>query len=258
MSLFSCPCIEAKTNRITLTYPCFISDLHLNTEVAGQAAFFKRFLQEIAARYEELLILGDFFDYWVGDDAWDSAASILEPLKAYGTEKKLYLMHGNRDFMMGETLARKLNATLLSDPTVAQVGSKNILLSHGDLWCINDKDYQKVRHKVRSFWWQWMILRLPLKKRLTIAHNARARSKESKVKKEALLMDVDCKTVLADAMRLHCTAVIHGHTHRPGSYCLSDTINRYVLPDWDFRASNAYQGGYLTVTDQQIETHLFC
>ena len=195
MSLFSCPCIEAKTDSITLTKPCFISDLHLNTEVAGQAAFFKRFLEEVAIQYEELLILGDFFDYWVGDDAWDSAAAILEPLKAFGKDKRIFLMHGNRDFMMGKTLARKLNATLLSDPTVAEIGTQKLLLSHGDLWCINDEDYQTVRRKVRSFWWQWMVLRLPLRKRLTIAHNARARSKESKIKKEALLMDVDNKTV---------------------------------------------------------------
>lgn len=257
MSLFSCPCIEAKTDSITLTKPCFISDLHLNTEVAGQAAFFKRFLEEVAIQYEELLILGDFFDYWVGDDAWDSAAAILEPLKAFGKDKRIFLMHGNRDFMMGKTLARKLNATLLSDPTVAEIGTQKLLLSHGDLWCINDEDYQTVRRKVRSFWWQWMVLRLPLRKRLTIAHNARARSKESKIKKEALLMDVDNKTVLDEALRLECQAVIHGHTHRPGTYRLNDSLNRFVLPDWDFRASNAYRGGYLTVSEEQIETHSF-
>lgn len=258
MSLFSCPCIEAKTNSITLTLPCFISDLHLNTEVTGQAAFFRRFLDEVAVHYEELLILGDFFDYWVGDDAWESASAILEPLRAFGKEKKLFLMHGNRDFMMGASLARRLNATLLTDPTVAQMGNQKVLLSHGDLWCINDEDYQKVRLKVRSFWWQWMVLRLPLKKRLSIAHNARARSKESKIKKEALAMDVDSKAVLDDALRLGCDAVIHGHTHRPGTYRLNDTINRYVLADWDFRASNAYRGGYLTIVNQQIETHSFC
>ena len=97
-----------------------------------------------------------------------------------------------------------------------------------------------------------------LKKRLSIAHNARARSKESKIKKEALVMDVDSKAVLDDALRLGCDAVIHGHTHRPGTYRLNDTINRYVLADWDFRASNAYRGGYLTIVDQQIETHSFC
>ena len=162
-------------------------------------------------------------------------------------------MHGNRDFMMGKRLAKRLGATLLSDPTTAQIGNKKVLLSHGDIWCINDQDYQKVRRKVRSFWWQWMVLRLPLSKRLDIAHNARARSKVSKVKKDALLMDVDNSTVKNECLRLGCDLVIHGHTHRPGVYPIDEKLSRFVLPDWDFRASNAYRGGYLTFSDTKPE-----
>lgn len=252
MSLFSCPTIEAQTDHIELSDPCFISDLHLNSESAAQAEFFVRFLNEAATQYRELVILGDFFDYWVGDDAWNSASLILEPLKRFSQTHKLFIMHGNRDFMMGKALANRLGATLIKDPCVAAVCGKQVLLSHGDLWCINDQDYQKVRHKVRSFWWQWMVLRLPLKKRLQIAHDARARSKISKVKKEAVQMDVDARTVADAARKQHCDLVIHGHTHQAGTYVVAEDLNRIVLPDWKFEAANRFCGGYLSFRPDQL------
>lgn len=258
MSFFSCPSLEAKTNHILLSDPCFISDLHLNAESQVQADFFTRFLNEVASLHKELVILGDFFDYWVGDDAWDSASCILEPLRTWAQNHTLYLMHGNRDFMMGQSLADRLHGTLLSDPTVADINGQKILLSHGDIWCIHDHDYQKVRTKVRSFWWQWLVLRLPLRKRLQIAHDARTRSKVSKVKKEATLMDVDNDSVARCAYRKGCRIVIHGHTHRPGLYPINDELSRYVLADWDFRASNAFRGSYLVLSGNVIESKLFC
>lgn len=251
MSLFSCPTIEAQTDHIELSDPCFISDLHLNSESAAQAEFFVRFLNETAQSYRELIILGDFFDYWVGDDAWDASSAILEPLKTWAQTHRLFIMHGNRDFMMGKTLADRLGAVLIKDPCTAVVGERKVLLSHGDLWCINDQDYQKVRHKVRSFWWQWLVLRLPLTKRLQIAHDARARSKMSKVKKEALQMDVDAQTVANDARRQRCDLVIHGHTHQPGTYAVAKELNRIVLPDWKFEAANCFCGGFLSFQQDQ-------
>ena len=147
MSLFSCPAIEAQTNRITLTDPCFISDLHLSAESARQADFFVRFLKEVADRHKELVILGDFFDYWVGDDAWETAKGILDPLRDWAQKHSLYLMHGNRDFMIGKTLADRLGATLLRDPTVAVLSDEHLLLSHGDIWCVNDLDSFALQRK---------------------------------------------------------------------------------------------------------------
>ena len=251
MSLFSCPTNETQTDRIELSDPCFISDLHLNAESQAQAEFFIRFLHEVGEKHSELVILGDFFDYWVGDDAWESACGILEPLQKWGQRHKLYIMHGNRDFMMGKNLASRLGAILLRDPCVARINAQNVLLSHGDLWCVNDHDYQKVRQKVRSFWWQWLVLRLPLTKRLQIAHDARARSKMSKVKKEALQMDVDAQTVANDARRQRCDLVIHGHTHQPGTYAVAKDLNRIVLPDWKFEAANCFCGGFLSFQQDQ-------
>lgn len=258
MSLFSCPTNETQTDRIELFDPCFISDLHLNAESQAQAEFFIRFLHEVGEKHCELIILGDFFDYWVGDDAWESASRILEPLQKWGQSHKLFIMHGNRDFMMGKKFASRLGATLLRDPCVARINTQNVLLSHGDLWCINDHDYQKVRQKVRSFWWQWLVLRLPLSKRLKIAHDARTRSKESKVKKEALLMDVDAPTVAAAAQQNQCSLVIHGHTHQPGLHKVTEEMTRIVLPDWKFEASNRFLGGYLTLSNGQITLQNFC
>ena len=96
------------------------------------------------------MILGDFFDYWVGDNASYTMAHVSEALRAYASTHTLYIMHGNRDFMMGSLYAREIGATLLKDPAVAVLRGRRILLSHGDLWCTFDADYQKVRKRVRS------------------------------------------------------------------------------------------------------------
>lgn len=176
---------------MTLNDPVFISDLHLSHSEPDTINAFLRFLEHEAAEHAELLILGDFFDYWIGDDASYTMAAVADALRAYSASHGLYIMHGNRDFMMGERFAREIGATLLRDPAVGVLRGERILLSHGDLWCTFDADYQKVRRRVRSVWWQWIMLRLPLKKRLQVAEDARARSRTRKSVKAAYITDVD-------------------------------------------------------------------
>lgn len=161
LSPFTVPALEGTAGPVTLNDPVFISDLHLSHSEPDTMNAFLRFLEREAAEHAELLILGDFFDYWIGDDASYTMAAVADALRAYSASHGLYIMHGNRDFMMGERFAREIGATLLRDPAVGVLRGERILLSHGDLWCTFDADYQKVRRRVRSVWWQWIMLRLP-------------------------------------------------------------------------------------------------
>ena len=216
LSPFTVPALEGTAGPVTLNDPVFISDLHLSHSEPDTINAFLRFLEHEAAEHAELLILGDFFDYWIGDDASYTMAAVADALRAYSASHGLYIMHGNRDFMMGERFAREIGATLLRDPAVGVLRGERILLSHGDLWCTFDADYQKVRRRVRSVWWQWIMLRLPLKKRLQVAEDARARSRTRKSVKAAYITDVDERALDEAARNLEAAVVIHGHTHRPG------------------------------------------
>ncbi|MFR2198927.1 MAG: UDP-2,3-diacylglucosamine diphosphatase [Sutterella wadsworthensis] len=230
LSPFTVPALEGTAGPVTLNDPVFISDLHLSHSEPDTINAFLRFLEHEAAEHAELLILGDFFDYWIGDDASYTMAAVADALRAYSASHGLYIMHGNRDFMMGERFAREIGATLLRDPAVGVLRGERILLSHGDLWCTFDADYQKVRRRVRSVWWQWIMLRLPLKKRLQVAEDARARSRTRKSVKAAYITDVDERALDEAARNLEAAVVIHGHTHRPGITTTAGGVTRAVYP----------------------------
>ena len=255
MPLFACPTNSPKVHEITLTDPCFISDLHLNSEDHGEVEAFKTFLDTVAEKRKELVILGDFFDYWVGDDALFTAKAVIEPLKQFSQTHSIYFMHGNRDFMVSDRLMHAMGATLLADPTIARYQNQTLLLSHGDLWCTKDVDYQKLRRKVRSVWWQWLMLRFPLKKRLSIAHNARMKSRTQKNNKKAEEMDVEAAAVIEAARLTSADMIIHGHTHRPGQISLTPTLSRYVLGDWRHQADGHF-GGSCLVFEEKTPVYL--
>ena len=243
--MFSTPSSQARISRVTLTNPVFISDLHLSDD--DKAGYLSRFLTETASDFDELIILGDFFDYWVGDDAASTVPAICAELRGYSEKRRLFFMQGNRDFILGENFCRSVGAVLLKDPCIAQCGASYLLLSHGDMWCTNDKDYQALRKKVRSRLWQWFMLCLPLKKRLRIAQDARRKSKATKSQKDASLMDVVDASVLRSLRNYpECSfcGVIHGHTHRPGAKEIAPGITRCVIPDWRFKDGKLIQSGY--------------
>jgi UDP-2,3-diacylglucosamine hydrolase len=223
----------------------YISDLHL-TEVRAEAnERFFRFLEEDAAGADALYVLGDLFEYWIGDDDLDSPfhaiiVGFFRRLTGAGT--RLYLMHGNRDFLVAERFGAATGATLLPDPSVLD----GVLLMHGDTLCTDDHDYQAWRLTARSAAWQRDFLARPLAERRATVEGLREKSKEVIQAKPAEIMDVS-EAAVREAFRQHgVTRLVHGHTHRPGVHRLEvdgRPCERWVLPDWYGR------GGYLELTD---------
>ncbi len=228
----------------------FISDLHLTSARPGANARFFRFLLDTAPRAEALCILGDFFEAWVGDDDLDDPlhgriAMALRELTLGGT--RLHVMHGNRDFLLGETFCRATGASLLAEPHVVDLYGTPTLLLHGDALCTDDLDYQQFRRMVREPAWQAAFLARPLAERHALARELRAKSEQVKGGKRPEIMDANAEAVL-DAFRRHGVGrMIHGHTHRPARHAHDvdgRPSERWVLPDW-------YDtGGYLACDTQ--------
>jgi UDP-2,3-diacylglucosamine hydrolase len=215
----------------------FISDLHLAPERPEIIRLFGKFVDEIAVNSDTLYILGDFLEYWIGDDdnseGLEPVFSALTRLHHAGTAVKF--MHGNRDFLVGKKLAAKYQFEIIKEPYVEQFDGKSILLMHGDLLCTDDIAYQKFRRKVRNRMTQRIFLLLPLSIRERIAESLRNTSEKATAYKSEIIMDVNQQAV-EDSMRAHnANILIHGHTHRPGKHAFSidgDQVQRIVLGDW--------------------------
>ncbi len=215
----------------------FISDLHLSGEREAITELFIRFLQQRASAADALYILGDLFEVWPGDDMiqpdYESSIAAMKQLADSGIP--LYVMPGNRDFLMGETFAEVSAATLLQDPTVIDLYGTPTLLMHGDTLCTDDVRYQEFRSMVRSDKWKNMFFSLPKEERLAMTTKYRKVSKEETAKKAMEIMDVNQQAV-EDTMRAHnITRLIHGHTHRPAIHEFmldNQPVKRIVLGDW--------------------------
>ena len=218
----------------------FTSDLHLNERQPTVTEGFFRFLRDRAQGVEALYILGDFFDAWIGDDDKSelstAVAQALSALAESGT--RIYLMHGNRDFLIGDEFARACGAELLPDPSVINLYGRPALLMHGDSLCTRDAEYMAFRRRVRSPQWQAEVLSLPLDKRRELAAHMRSQSKSMNSNKAQDIMDVTPREV-EKAMRKEGTdLLIHGHTHRPARHPLDlngQPGERIVLGDWHER-----------------------
>ncbi len=216
----------------------FISDLHLEESRPDITDAFLRFLEERAAGAEKLFILGDFFEAWIGDDErtplQESVAGALRQLSERGTE--IFLMHGNRDFLIGQDFCERAGATLLTDPSVVDLYGTPTLLMHGDSLCTADVEYQKFRTNMRSPQWQQMILQRPLADRQLMARQLREISMAKNQGKAESIMDVTPDEVVS-ALETHgVQRLIHGHTHRPAIHQLEANgkpAQRFVLGDWD-------------------------
>ena len=216
----------------------FISDLHLCGARPAVTELFLDFLERRAGTADALYILGDLFEYWIGDegvDHPDHQAIIIgmAALAAGGTP--LYVMHGNRDFLMGERFAAATGCTLLPDPTVVDLYGTPTLLMHGDSLCTDDQEYMLFRRMVRDPRWQQEFLARPLAERIQVAEHYREYSKMSTASKKPEIMDVNPAAV-EQALREHkVLRLIHGHTHRPGEHRLrldGHEARRIVLGDW--------------------------
>ena len=220
----------------------FISDLHLDESRPGIVAQFERFLDSAAAGADALYILGDLFEYWVGDDslALPFNARVAGSLKAASARLPIRFMHGNRDFVASSGFSEGTGAALLDDPTEIDLYGTRTLLLHGDTLCTGDSAYQAFRKQVRDPKWQAAALARPMAERIALAQDLRVKSEGAKQGKAMAIMDVTPEAVERAFADSGCTLMIHGHTHRParhlhrvgGKECV-----RWVLADWYDRAS---------------------
>ncbi len=226
----------------------FIADLHLSPELPVLTTRFIRFIDQVAASAAALYILGDLFEAWIGDDDLDT------PLHREVTDAMLglvqagvpvRLLHGNRDFLLGQAFCRASGAECIADPTRIDLFGCPTLLMHGDSLCSDDHAYQALRAQMRNPAWQAAMLARPLAERRQIARQMRMESEQAKDAKTYAIMDVNADTVIETLREHACTRLIHGHTHRPGWHALDiegQTCERWVLPDWDATE----RGGYLS------------
>jgi UDP-2,3-diacylglucosamine hydrolase len=217
----------------------FVSDLHLSPQTPGAAAIFRTLLAKGAAMAGRLYILGDLFEVWVGDDDDDpfsrSVIAALQEARQRGLA--VFLLRGNRDFLLGERFAAHSGVTLLSDPYVLSMPEQRFVLSHGDILCTDDVAYQAFRAQTRApdSAWQTVFLQKPLSERRRLANQLRAQSETAKSAKPVAQMDVNASAV-ADFLRRHDYApLIHGHTHKPARHehvVDGVRVERHVLADW--------------------------
>ena len=232
----------------------FIADLHLNESQPEITELFLQFMTEKAPLAEAVYILGDLFDFWIGDDEQspliDKVKHAIRQLTDQGVP--CYFIHGNRDFLIGKDFAKATGMTLLPDYQLIDLYGKKTLICHGDTLCTDDVKYQQFRQKVHQKWRQWLFLCLPLKLRIHIAQKIRAKSRADKQQKSAEIMDVNPEFTAQVVDNYQAEWLIHGHTHRQAVHIRSLPpftgegaeggrgqchFTRIVLGDWGKTAS---------------------
>lgn len=215
----------------------FISDLHLQPSQPRLFEACRRFLDDEVRHADALYILGDLFEVWIGDDddaPWIAdVARALQQVRARGT--RLYFMHGNRDFLVGNDFAARCGLELLGDSAIIDLHGRHALLMHGDTLCTEDSDYLAFRAQVRNPEWQQMILAFPLEQRRQLAAQLRTQSKMAASNKAEDIMDVTPAEVARVMAENGVDLLIHGHTHRPARHDLvvdGKPAERIVLGDW--------------------------
>lgn len=229
----------------------FVSDVHLDAAAPEAQRQFLEFLRTRGgspsapdAGVRALYILGDLFESWVGDDdAANERSEVLAALRELTASGiACFLLHGNRDFLIGEGFCRETGCQLLPDPVVAEIGGERVLLTHGDALCTDDHPYQELRSIVRTPSWQRRFLSLPLSDRQLLANEARAGSRAHTARTIPKIMDVNAAAVTAAFEAAHVRRIIHGHTHRPAVHDAlleGQPVQRIVLGAW------YEQGSYL-------------
>jgi len=211
----------------------FISDLHLSAALPRTFDAWAAHLRHTPA--DAVFILGDLFELWVGDDArtLPFERRCVEVLADAARRRTLAFMAGNRDFLLGEAMRRDAGLAGLADPTLLAAFGRRVLLGHGDALCLDDRPYQAFRAEVRSASWQQQFLARPLDERLALAAAMRSASAARRRFDGDGLADVDAAEALRWLRANDAAALVHGHTHRPGSHTLAPGFVRHVLSDWD-------------------------
>jgi UDP-2,3-diacylglucosamine hydrolase len=240
------------------TLALFVSDVHLQESMPRTAEAFLRFLHEQAMHARRLYLLGDLFEYWAGDDDIDEPFNrrIVDALRVVSDRGvELYWIAGNRDFLVGDGFAQAARMTVLTDPHVATLAGKRIVLAHGDAQCTDDAAYMAFRAQVRQPAWQQAFLSSPLAERKALIAKMRDGSKEAQRGKSYEIMDVNREAIDSLFADTGAQIMIHGHTHRPARHEHAGGCVRYVLPDWDCDAERP-RGGWIALTaDGTLERH---
>lgn len=245
-------------NKLSLPGTVWIaSDIHLGSETPATARAFYRFLAQATDQADALILCGDIFDAWIGDDcARDGPppwlAEALAHFSQTAAQIPLWMGRGNRDFLMDRTLTDMLGAQLLPDTVMLHTQAGELLLSHGDEYCTDDPGYQRFRRIVRAPWVQGLFLSLRLSVRQRIAAWARQRSKRARGQKSMQIMDVNPQAIAQALERAACNTLVHGHTHRPAVHTIQvqgRSCTRIVLPDWDYEHAPV-RAGWLVLDAQ--------
>lgn len=254
---------------VALGEVCFISDLHLTDRMPQTLAHFEQFCATIAPQYDTLIILGDLFEYWLGDDTYNqnpAALRVIAALQKLRTQgKHIGFIAGNRDFLVRHTFAERAGMTLLPDPCILTVQQQRIVLSHGDLLCTDDIGYQRFRRFVHKPWVQNLFLKTPQSWRNALANHLRNQSQKrwsqaNSTERQLLtrIQDVNPDEVASWLECAQAQILIHGHTHRPSTHLTYNTL-RLVLPDWDCEDTKQIRWGYVSWSHElpQPKLHYF-
>ena len=232
--------------------PRFISDIHLSEDSPHLTNAFKAFLNESKESCTHLFILGDLFEIWIGDDDDNSfnqeIKKILTDFTSDGPET--FLMHGNRDFLIGKAFANEVGISILPDPHTLDINGLKTIISHGDFLCTDDVDYIDFRNKVRSEEWQKDFLSKDITERNEIANSLRSDSKDATSEKSLEITDVNAESLNSFLNKNKSNIFIHGHTHRPGIH-KTESSKQIVLGDW------GEYGWYLAINEKDCDLQKF-
>lgn len=219
----------------------FIADLHLSPDDPATAQAFASFIGGVAREAAALYILGDLFEYWIGDVQLNNPffAAQAQTLRQLSQSVPVFFLPGNRDFLPGKRFAREAGVRILPDPSLIALGGQRVLIAHGDAYCTDDMAYQRfrriIRHPLTRLLWQLM----PLTWRYRKAAGLREKSRQESPAKMDYLMDVNRAAIESALQAAGVKTMIHGHTHRPARH-QHENGERWVLPDWKNGT-----GGYL-------------
>ena len=243
------------THHAKLLQQVMVSDLHLSPNEPALMQAFLDLLDALAIlpNLSRLWILGDWFEAWLGDDVANTnlmqgwltpMVTKLQRLSDSGCQ--IYVMHGNRDFLIGQKFCSQFGGTLIKEPFYLQLNGQKVRLEHGDALCTDDKQYQRFRRIIQNPFTKRLLLALPIKKREQIAHDLRQKSQADNVKKSLHIMDVN-ELAVKKALQ-HADILIHGHTHRPAEHDI-DGKKRLVLGDWRIKDNVATVIGVALASD---------
>ncbi|HIC41229.1 MAG TPA: UDP-2,3-diacylglucosamine diphosphatase [Piscirickettsiaceae bacterium] len=220
-----------------------IADLHLVSDEVDRTNLFIKFCQDRASQADQLFILGDLFNTWLGDDlSLNHYRSIVDTLKILGKTTKVFVVVGNRDFLLGSDFEQQSGCQLINEPYLLEANDQQYVLMHGDSLCTDDVSYQQLKKVLQHPIIKFIFLLLPKKLRLKLSGQLRKKSVEAQRYKSHEIMDVNADTVDELMQKYPNANLIHGHTHRQNTH-VGERYTRYVLGDWSTDQGNAIEIG---------------